>query len=193
MAATLIAVASHGKALAASDQPSFTTADVQKVYDSLQSMNTALIASLAKKPQKPRAAFSRLVSDGFIASFPAAPETIGDGSDYFGKGDYGAWGDRNARIGGCGPNNIGESQTFNIVLRNVSNEFCKEYNKSQGLAPTILGNCEQNPDSACAASGSVNGNDPIDAGKSSFCFKTADATNIILFNTGVDAKVPCTK
>lgn len=193
MAATLIAVASHGRALAVSDQQPFTAADVQKVYDSLQIMNTALTTSLAKQPQKPRAAFSRLVSDGFIESFPAVPETIGDGSDYFGKGDYGAWSDRNARIGGCGPKNIGKGQTFNIVLRNVSNEFCKEYNKSQGLAPTILGNCEQNPDGACTASGSVNGNDPIDAGKSSFCFKTADAINIILFNTGVDSKIPCSK
>lgn len=192
--AALIAVsvtAPSGAAHAATEQPPFTAADVQKVYDSMQSMKTALADSLAKKPQRPRTAFSRLVSDGFLTSFPSVPEGIGDGSNSFGKGDYGAWSDRNARIGGCGPNNIGENQTYNILLRNVSTEFCKAYNQSQGLAPAILGNCAQNPDSACAASGSLSGNDPVDAGKSSFCFKAADSTNIILFNTGVDSKVPC--
>lgn len=189
-ACTTIIIATPSRATAA-DQPAFSTVDVHRLHDSMKKMGDALTTSLAKKPQNPRTAFSRLVIDGFLAAYPPVPEGIGDGSGYFGKGDYDAWSDRNARIGGCGPNSIGEKRTYNILLRNVSDEFCKAYNKTQGLAEAILGNCQQNPDAACTASGSNDGNDPVDSGKTSFCIKTSAATNIIFYNTGLDAKVPC--
>lgn len=190
MAAIGIAVAAPGRAMAATEQLPFTAADVKMVHESMQSMNTALAASLAKKPLKPRAAFSRLVTDGYLTSFPTVPEGIGDGSGYFGKGDYGFWSDRNEKVGGCGPNNIDEKRTFNILLRNVSDEFCAAYNGLQGLPRTIIGNCAQDT-AACSGSGSRDGNSPVDTGKVSFCYKTFDATNIILFNTGLDSKIPC--
>lgn len=190
--ATLVAacIAAPVSAFAASGQQAFSAAEVRQVSDALQKMNAALSASLAKNPQKPRGAFSRLVTDGFLPAFPPVPDGIGDGSGYFGKGDYGAWSDRNDKVGGCGPNNIGEKRTYNILLRNVSDEFCKAYNKGQGLSAAILGNCAQDP-TACSGSGSTDGNSPVDAGKVSFCYKTTDATNIVLFNTGVDATIPC--
>lgn len=173
-------------------QQSFSAAEVRQVSDALQKMNAALSASLAKNPQRPRGAFSRLVTDGFLDAFPAVPDGIGDGSGYFGKGDYGVWSDRNERAGGCGPKNIGEKRTYNILLRNVSDDFCTAYNELQGLPSSIAGNCAQDP-AVCSGSGSTDGNSPGDAGKVSFCYKTADATNVIIFNTGVDATIPCEK
>lgn len=185
------ALATPRMALAASEQKTFTSDEIRQVHTSLQRINTALKESMAKKPQKPRAALSRLVVDGFLPALPAVPEGIGDGSDHFGKGDYGVWSDRNGLVGGCGPNNVGEKQTFNILLRNVSDGFCTAYNKEQGLPAAILGNCRKNPDAACKSSGSNDGNDPVDAGKETFCFKTADSINIIYFNTGLDATITC--
>lgn len=176
-----------------SSAASFSQADVKKVSDAMKKMNAALSTSMAQKKQSPRIAFSRLVSDGFLDEYPPVPDGIGDGSGNFGKGDYNSWGDRNARVGGCGPESIGEKRTFNILLRNVSDEFCKAYNKLQGLDAAILDNCEQGRGNACKTSGSEDGDDPVDAGKPTFCFKTADSINTIFYNTGIDANIPCEK
>lgn len=180
------------RALAASEPHVFTVADVEQVYNPLKKMSDALTSSLVINPQTPpRSAFLRLVADGFLAAIPPAPIGIGDASGNYGTGSYGAWSNMYARIGGCGPKNNGEKRTFNILLSNVNDEFCKTYNKVQGLGSIIAGNCLTKPDAACLSSGSKNGDDPVNVGKNSFCFKTSDSINFILFNTGVAAPGPC--
>jgi len=178
---------------AALAQPAFTDRDVQQVNESMKSMNDALTASMKKNPRDPWDAFSQLVSDGFLPGPPPVPTGIGDASGNFGSGEFGAWGVRNARVGGCGPKNIGAKRDFYIQLCNVSDDFCKAYNSAQGLGPIIPLNCFTKPDDACKASSSSDGEEPVNVDSKTFCFKTSDLTNRVFFNTGFDPKVPCTE
>ena len=187
-----VVVTIPGRTCAAPATPVATDLEVQQVYESMKSINDALTASLKKNPAKtPWDAFSQLVSEGFLSGPPPVPIGIGDGSDHFGSGDLGAWSVRNVKVGGCGPKNVGAQREFYIQLCNVSDDFCKAYNKAQGLDSTIPLNCFTKPDEACKASGSGDGDEPVEVGKKTFCFKTSDLTNRIYFNTGLDPQVPC--
>lgn len=181
-----------GRTCAASATQVATDLAVQQVYESMKSINDALTASVKKNPaENPWDAFSQLVTNGFMSGPPPVPNDIGDGSGEFGSGDFGAWSARNVKIGGCGLKNIGAPKEFYIQLGYVNDDFCKAYNKAQGLDAAIPLNCFTKPDEACKASGSGNGGQPVDVGKKSFCFKTSDLVNRIYFATGLDPQVPC--
>jgi hypothetical protein len=179
--------------LASSGQPKFTEQDVRQVYESMKSINDALAASLAKTTQDPFDAFGKLISDGFLATLPPVPTGIGNANGDTGAGGFGTWGVRSSIVGGCGPKNIGAKRSFYIELISVSDDFCKGYNKAQGLGSIIPLNCFTKPDDACKASGSTEGEEPVDVAKNTFCFKMSDLTNKVLFNTGIDPKIPCTE
>ncbi len=116
-------------------------------------------------------AVDKLVAAGKLADAPQVPSGIGvDGTSP-------VYSSTAKPMGGCGPGNVGAPVTTNPALKNVSEQFCRDYNNSVGLGNTIVENCQSGGD--CAASGST---DPYDfpmVKSSSFCYRRLDTFAVV--------------
>lgn len=171
-------------AFASSDKPAKINPAVTQVKDSLRQIAEA--ATLWEKAggcsMRDCTDVDKLVAAGKLAKAPQVPSGIdADGTPPY----YSA---TELPMGGCGPGNIGAPQTANLALKNVSEQFCKDYNNSVGLGSIIVKNCSSGGD--CTASRSNNSYHFPMVNSPSFCFLRNDIYVVVWMTTISSAPCP---
>jgi hypothetical protein len=125
-----------------------------------------------------------LVADGYLEKWPIFPSDTGadlslrspeENADNFMR-----YVRTYRRAGGCGNLNIGAQKFVNFTLRDVNANYCKTYNKDQGLGFIIIPNCSSGD---CSISSSSNSNDFPVTDTNTFCYSCDGVYTILLTST----------
>lgn len=151
-----------------------TDSAVSQVKDGLrQIVEASQLMSVSSS--SPHVEASSLAAGGYLTAAPAIPAGI-DGVNGAAVWDY----ESGLYYGGCGGSSSGK-QAYDVPwLGPVSLDFCKAYNKAQGLAEAPVPNCATGD---CTASGGSESSDPESAPTTTFCFDYGNDDYVVVYQT----------